>query len=215
MTKTNKITCLFLDIGNVLLTDGWDHHARKRAALEFNLELTEQEKRHHLVFETFEEGKLTLDDYLKIVIFYKKRPFTPSVFRRFMFAQSLPHPEMIELIRHVKIQHGLKIAVVSNEACELNAYRIKKYKLNEFVDFFISSCFVHIRKPDAEIFQLALDTAQVRAEHVMYIDDQPLFIEIAKEFGIAGICHTDYQSTLTQLTACGLNLGEGTPNGNP
>ena len=31
-TKT-KITCLFLDIGGVLLTNGWDHHARRRAAL--------------------------------------------------------------------------------------------------------------------------------------------------------------------------------------
>jgi hypothetical protein len=32
MKKATSITCLFLDIGGVLLTNGWDHHARKRAA---------------------------------------------------------------------------------------------------------------------------------------------------------------------------------------
>ena len=32
MKKATAITCVFLDIGEVLLTGGWDHHARERAA---------------------------------------------------------------------------------------------------------------------------------------------------------------------------------------
>ena len=32
MNKAPAITCLFVDIGGVLLTDGWDHPARERAA---------------------------------------------------------------------------------------------------------------------------------------------------------------------------------------
>ena len=65
MPKTTAITCLFLDIGGVLLTDGWDHHARKRAATNFKLEWAEMEDRHHLNFDTYEEGKLTLEEYLE------------------------------------------------------------------------------------------------------------------------------------------------------
>jgi len=53
------ITALFLDIGGVLLTDGWDHQARRRAAKNFKLEWAEMEERHRLTFETHEEGKLT------------------------------------------------------------------------------------------------------------------------------------------------------------
>ena len=41
MKKKNSITTLFLDIGGVLLTDGWDHHARKRAAVAFKLNWSE------------------------------------------------------------------------------------------------------------------------------------------------------------------------------
>src|SRR5579862_7601939 len=92
--KATAITCLFLDIGGVLLTNGWDHQARKRAAMEFNLDLTELEDRHHLTFDTYEEGKLKLEEYLGRVVFHQERSFTRAQFRRFMFAQSQPYPEM-------------------------------------------------------------------------------------------------------------------------
>jgi putative hydrolase of the HAD superfamily len=206
MKKAVPITTLFLDIGGVLLTDGWDHHARRRAAANFKLNLAEMEDRHQLNFDTYEEGKLTLKEYLGRVVFYRKRPFTFAQFRRFMFAQSKPHPKMIELAAELKARHGLKIAVVSNEARELNAYRIRKFKLDEFVDAFITSCFVHLRKPDADIFRLALDMAQTPARQVVYIENTPMFVQVAEGLGIRSILHTDYTSTRAKLSSLGLGL---------
>ena len=43
MKRSPEITALFLDICGVLLTNGWDHHARKRAATHFTLEVAEME----------------------------------------------------------------------------------------------------------------------------------------------------------------------------
>ncbi len=209
MKKAAAITCVFLDIGGVLLTNGWDHHARKRAATNFKLEWSEMEDRHHLTFASYEEGKLTLEEYLGRVVFYQRRPFTRAQFQRFMFAQSKPYPEMIELVARLKVRHRLKIGVVSNEARELNAYRIRKFKLEGFVDFFISSCFVHVRKPDADIFRLALDVAQLPARQVVYIEDTPMFVQIAGSLGIRSILHTDYTSTCARLASFGLHAGEG------
>jgi putative hydrolase of the HAD superfamily len=83
------------------------------------------------------------------VAFYQKRPFTRAQFRRFMFAQSKPYPEMIELVAQLKAPHGLETVVVKNEARELNVHQIQKFKLDGFVDSFISFCFVHIHKPVA------------------------------------------------------------------
>ncbi len=127
-----------------------------------------------------------------------------------MFAQSKPYPEMIELFAQLKVRYGLKIAVVSNEARELNAYRIRKFKLDRFVDAFISSCFVHIRKPDADIFRLALDIAQAPARQVLYIENTPMFVQIAEGLGIRSILHTDYKSTCAKLASFGLQ-NEGHP----
>ncbi len=204
MKRSAPITCVFVDIGGVLLTDGWDHHARKRAAAHFKLDWAEMEDRHHLTFDTFEEGKLTLEEYLGRVVFHQKRPFTRAQFRRFMFAQSKPYPEMIDLVAQLKVRHGLKIAVVSNEARELNAYRIRKFKLDRFVDAFISSCFVRVRKPDADIFRLALDITQAPARQVVYIENTPMFVQVAEGLGIRSILHTDYRSTCAQLASLGL-----------
>ena len=208
MKKATETTCLFLDIGGVLLTNGWDHDARKRAATNFKLELADMEDRHHLTFDTYEEGKLTLEEYLGRVVFYRKRPFTRAQFRRFMFAQSKPYPEMIELIRKLKAKYGLKIVVVSNEARELNSHRIRRFKLDGFVDSFVSSCFVHLRKPDADIFRLALDIVQAPARQVVYIENTPMFVQIAEGLGIPSILHTDYRSTCAKLASFGLQNDE-------
>ena len=204
MKGSTEITTLFLDVGGVLLTNGWDHHARRRAAKNFNLQWTEMEDRHRLVFETHEEGKITFEEYLGRVVFYKKRPFTRSQFRRFMFTQSKPYSEMLDLAAQLKVRYELKIAVVSNESREVNAYRIRKFKLNGFVDSFISSCFVQIRKPDADIFRLALDIAQTPARHVLYVENTPMFVQIAEGLGIRSILHTDYKSTCAKLASFGL-----------
>ena len=99
---------------------------------------------------------------------------------------------------------GLKIAVVSNESLELNAYRIRRFGLAKFVDSFISSCFVHLRKPDANIFRLALDITQTPAHRVLYIENTPMFVQIAEGLGISSILHTDCRSTRSQLASFGL-----------
>jgi putative hydrolase of the HAD superfamily len=199
-------TTIFTDIGGVMLTNGWDREGRRKAIKKFSLDPVETEERHHLTFDTYESGKISLEEYLRRLVFYKKRNFSPSDFRNFMFEQSRPFPDMLKLIRGIKEKYGIKIAVVSNEGRELNNYRIETFKLNEFVDFFISSCFVHFRKPDADIFKIALDIAQVTPERVIYIEDRPMFVEVADSLGIRGIIHKDYQTTSRLLASFGWEL---------
>ena len=204
-----RIMALFVDIGGVLLTDGWEHEARERAAKAFDLDFAGMESRHRAAFETYELGKLTVAEYLNLVVFYEARTFTISQFWTFMTEQSQPFPQMINLIAQLKARHGLKIAVVSNEARDLNAYRIETFKLATFVDFFVSSCFIHMRKPDPDMFRLALDLAQTPASQVAYIDDRPMFVGIAAALGIHGIHHMDYISTRDKLAALGLVCPDG------
>ncbi len=201
-----KITCLFLDIGNVLLTNGWGHESRFLAVDKFKLDKAEMEDRHKLTFDTYELGKITLDQYLDRCGFYKKRDFTHEDFKKFMFAQSKKLPGMKENMMLLKNKYNLKIAVVSNEGRELNEYRINKFKLKELVDFFISSCFVNYRKPDEDIFQMALDIAQVNKNEIVYIDDRQMFVDIAKSLGLKGIHHVSMEDTFSRLAKMGLTL---------
>jgi putative hydrolase of the HAD superfamily len=159
-----------------------------------------------LAFDPYESGKITLDAYLGLVVFDEKRPFTRAQFRSFMYAQSKPYPDMIELITRIKARYRLKVAVVSNEGRELNAYRVRKFKLDRFVDFFVSSSFVHLRKPDPEIWRLALDLAQTPVEQIVYLENTRMFVQVAEDLGIPSILHTDCESTRTRLASFGLRL---------
>lgn len=206
MTLSSPITTLFLDIGGVLLTNGWDRGIRTLASEKFVLDYKEMDERHHLTFDTYEEGKLSLDQYLDRVVFYQERSFSREEFKAFMYSQSQPFPDMIELMRSLKSQHSLQVAAVSNEGRELTVYRVGQFKLGTFIDFFVSSCFVHYRKPDEDMYRIALDIAQVRPEQVIYIDDRPMFVEVAQGLGIRGIIHRDYESTKKTLEAFGLSL---------
>ena len=201
-----KITTLFLDIGGVLLTNGWDRHMRRSAAEKFELDFEDMDERHHLTFNTYEEGDLSLDEYLSRVIFHQKRQFTREDFKAFMFVQSKPDTDMINMMSSLKKQYGLKIAAISNEGRELTVYRVKKFDLGSFIDFFISSCFVHFRKPDLRLYNLALDCAQVSTRESVYIDDRKMFVEVAEEIGLNGIHHKTYDSTRESLESLGLKI---------
>lgn len=201
-----QITTLFLDIGGVLLTNGWDRSARRRAAEKFGLDYDEMNERHHLTFDTYEEGKLSLESYLTRVVFYDKRPFSREDFKAFMFAQSRALPEMLELMKSLKEKHALEVGAVSNEGRELTVFRINKFNLKSFIYFFVSSCFVHFRKPDEDIYRIALDIAQAPPENTVYVDDRAMFVEVARGLGINGIHHQGYEATRAALAKYGLVL---------
>ncbi len=204
MSAISSIKALFLDIGGVFLTNGWDRAARKRAAEKFNLDYEQLNERHHLTFDTYESGKLSLDEYLDRIVFYEDRPYSRQEFTQFIMDQTGPFPDMIALVTEVKQRYGLKTIAVNNEGREINAYRIQQFGLNKFIDTFVSSCFVHFRKPDHDIFRLALDIAQVAPEHSIYIDDRAMFVREASSLGMHCIHHTSFANTRQALANFGL-----------
>jgi putative hydrolase of the HAD superfamily len=197
-------TALFLDIGGVLATNGWDRSMRRRAAEKFDLDFNEFDERHHLIFDAYELGRLSLDEYLERAVFYELRPFSREAFKSFMFAQSQALPAMIELVWQLKSRYRLQTAAISNEGRELSEYRIQALRLPRLIDFFVCSCFVHCRKPDIEIYRMALDIGQVAAEQTIYIDDRAMFVEAGRSVGMYGIHHVNAETTRANLARCGL-----------
>ena len=200
------ITHLFTDLGGVLLTNGWDHSLRHRTADRFGINSAEMDERHQLTYDTYESGKMGLAAYLDRVIFYEPRGFTREDVVDFILGEAHAFPEMIDLVCRLKARHGIKVAVLSNEGRELTADRIRRFRLDAFVDFFIVSCYVHFRKPDEDIFRVALDIAQADPRQVAYIEDRPMFVEVAASLGMHAIWHHGFESTREHLAGLGLTL---------
>jgi putative hydrolase of the HAD superfamily len=201
----DRIKTIFLDIGSVLLTNGWDRHSRKLASIKFNLDYEDFEARHEDIFALYEEGKVSLDYYLDKTVFYKEHTFSKDEFKAFMFDQSESYPQMINLFAKLKDKHKYKLAAINNEGLELSIYRIKKFSLNALFDFFITSCFVHMRKPDENIFKLALNLSYTKPNESLFIDDRSFNVETAAGLGINAFQHIDYESTKEKLSQFGFN----------
>jgi putative hydrolase of the HAD superfamily len=201
-----SITHLFTDLGGVLLTNGWDRGLRKLVASHFGIDPDEMDERHHLTYDTYEAGKISLSVYLQRVVFWEPRDFTEQQVVDFMLAQARCFPEMIEMYKRVKERNGLRVVVVSNEGRELTTDRIRRFNLREFVDIFVVSSYVHFRKPDEDIFRIALDVAQVEPSEVVYVDDRQMFAEVACRLGMHEVWHRDLASTREAFAALGLEI---------
>jgi putative hydrolase of the HAD superfamily len=193
----STIRALFWDVGGVLLTNAWDHTQRSQALKHFHLEEEEFRDRHEMVVSSFERGKITLDEYLDRTVFYRPRPFTRDAFRDYMYSLSQPIPGMLEFAQSLSGSGNYFMATINNESRELNYQRMEKFGLRKTFRLFVSSCFVGLRKPEAGIYQLALEITQIPAKECCFIDDRALNLECAAKLGM----YTLEMDTLQQLRA--------------
>ena len=183
----SAIRALFWEVGGVLLTNAWDHTQRTAALEHFRLDQEEFHDRHEMVVSSFERGKITLDEYLDRTVFYRNRAFTKDEFREFMFSLSQPFPEVLTFAQALAGSRKYFMATINNESRELNIYRIEKYGLKQIFRLFVSSCFVGLRKPERDIYRLAIETTQIPAEECCFIDDRSLNLEEAAKLGMKTI----------------------------
>ena len=181
------ITALFWDIGGVLLTNAWDRTERERAFANFHLDAHEFHSRHEMVVSSFERGKISLDEYLDQTVFYTSRSFTRDAFRDFMFSLSQPLPDRLPFAQALASSGRYFMGTINNESREVNRYRIEKFGLRPMFRVFFSSCFVGLRKPEREIYRLALETTQFPAEQCCFLDDRAINLEGATQFGMQTI----------------------------
>ncbi|MES2809100.1 MAG: HAD-IA family hydrolase [Bacteroidota bacterium] len=192
--EAGNLKILFFDIGGVLLSNGWGHESRKEASEKFGLDYDEVNALHNFIFNVYEIGSIDLDEYLDTVIFNHPRDFTREDFKEFVYRQSVELPSLAWL-KEWKKDCGFRVISINNEGKELNDYRVKKFKLHDFFDAFVSSCEVKMRKPDPGIWQLAMGIAQVQPNQCVYFDDRIMFVNAAQKLGIRAFLHTDLAST--------------------
>jgi putative hydrolase of the HAD superfamily len=182
-----NIDTIFWDNGGVVLTNAWGRAERREAVEKFHLDGEDFEDRHELMLNAFETGQASLDEYLQRTVFYRPRLFTPEEFKAFMFSQSKPYPETLQLLKQLAAKRRYLLAALNNESREINEYRIAQFGLRDYFAVFLSSCYLRVRKPDAAIYRLALEITQREPAECLMIDDRGLNLECARELGMQTI----------------------------
>jgi putative hydrolase of the HAD superfamily len=203
-----EISTLLWDVGGVLLTNGWDRTERAAVLEQFALDGAAFEQRHEVANDAWEKGLMTAEQYLLQTVFYEPRPFPPAAFLQAMKEQSvlLPHGA-IRILQELAASEEVELAILNNEARELNDYRIERFEFGRYFDVFLSSCYLGLRKPDPRIFELALDVLQRDPEEVAFIDDRAGNCAAAEALGIHAIQYQDESQCAQALERLGLGSG--------
>ena len=199
------ITHLFFDVGGVLGSSGWGADARAVAVEHFALDAQDFDRRHREVVGRWEEGRLTLDEYLDCTVFDVPRPFGREAFKAFMFAQSRPHPEVVAIAAALASSGRYRLATINNESAELNAHRLRAFGLAPIFSAFFSSCWLGVAKPARRIYELALAMAQAEPDRAVLIDDREQNLPPARALGMRAIRYTTPDRLRRDLAALGID----------
>lgn len=199
------ITHVFFDIGGVLGNNGWDQEQRAAAVRHFDLDAADLEDRHAESSPMLEQGRMTLDEYLRSTVFYRPRAFKLEEFRAYMLAQSTPFPETIELARTLARAGCYRLMTINNESAELNQHRLEQFGLRDIFITFFSSCWVGVMKPARRIYEVALAMSQAEPEQSVFIDDRDRNLIPAQDLGMRTIRFTDAPSLRQELAGLGVH----------
>jgi putative hydrolase of the HAD superfamily len=186
---------IFFDVGGVLGSNGWDRDEREKAIERFGLDAHDFQCRHEEVVSVWEEGRISIDEYLDITVFNQPRAFTRQEFVEFMYAQSVPDEAAIEIARELTGNTRYTLMTLNNESDELNRHRIVKFGISEIFEAFLSSCWLGVRKPTQKFYKRALGIAQADPATSLFIDDREQNLAPAKQLGI-GVLHFTSASQL-------------------
>jgi putative hydrolase of the HAD superfamily len=199
-----SISHIFFDIGGVLGTNAWSSPQRRRAVERFGLDPVEFEQQHRDAVGTFEQGRMSLDEYVDATVFYRDRDFSREEFVAFMRTESRPDQTTIAVARDIAATGRYRMMTLNNESLELNLYRIERFGLRDIFHAFFTSCWLGCTKPSHRIYQLALGISQAPPERAVFIDDREPNLMPARALGMRTIHFTTGDRLAGELAALGV-----------
>ena len=192
------IRAVFFDFGGVLMRTEFQA-PRQHLAERFKLDYDDIDK---IVFGSESArrasvGEITEEAHWVEVLKRLKRPASEiKSFSDEFFGGDIMDHNLVEYIRSLRgrIQTGL----ISNAWSGLREF-ITKEKIIDIFDTVVISAEVGVIKPEAKIYDIALEQAKVSAKEAVFVDDMKVNIEACEKAGMRGILFKDPQKTIDQL----------------
>jgi len=193
-----SIRAVFFDLGGVIVRTEFQA-PRQRLADRFGMDYDDLSK---LVFDgesgqRASTGEISSEEHWASVVQRLKRPASElATIREEFFAGDIVDRTLVEYIRSLRGKY--KTGLISNAWGDLRAFIVRE-KFDDAFDKMIISAEVGAVKPEAKIFQIALEQFGVSPKEAVFLDDFHVNIEGCEKVGIKGIHFKDPETALQQL----------------
>lgn len=178
------IKTLFFDLGGVLIDFSHEKMCTNIATLcDLNVTLVKCHLFEKNLSEMYERGVIDSDTLYRYFQELSSKSFT---YEELMEAASTifrEKEEMPPLLEGLK-RHGIKLFLLSNTCHAHIQYALAHFPFLQLFDGLILSYEVAARKPEAEIFEAALEKADATASSSFFTDDVEMHVQGAKAVGI-------------------------------
>jgi putative hydrolase of the HAD superfamily len=193
-----SLRALYMDFGGVLVRTV-DRAPRTQLAASLGLSTRDMEQ---IVFESPSAiqaavGAISEEQHWKNVIEALKLPESklPRVHEEF-FRGDFWDETLFDFVRGLR--KTIRTGLISNAWTGLRAV-IVKHRFEDAFDTMIISAEVQVAKPDARIYQLALEKLELAAGEAVFVDDVPSNVEAARAVGMQAIQFTQSQEVMEEI----------------
>lgn len=111
--------------------------------------------------------------------------------------------EMLSLISHLR--QSYHVVCFTNTEPEIAELNRRRGLFDYFEKAFISS-EMGLRKPDPRSYQMVLNELLIEPQQAIFVDNDPDYVQIAKELGINGILYQGMNLLKQELVSLGVNI---------
>ena len=193
-----KIRAVFFDFGGVIQRTEYQA-PRQQLAQRFGMEYDDIDK---VVFNSPSARQATVGEipvekhWEAVAKRLKIRKVDVAAVESEFFAGDIVDISILDYLR--SLRPHFKVGLISNAWSDMREYLIRK-KIDTIFDTLTISAEVGVAKPEARIYHLALEQAQVKANEAVFVDDVSANIEASKAVGMKGILFKDPQEAMEEL----------------
>ena len=199
---------IIFDMGQVLIKFDPDYFIARAGITDKNdIEILKREIYKSLEWSMMDRGTLSDEEASKIM-----EDRVPTHLKQYVSKLTcqwdrpiVPIPGAEELIRELKANNYC-IYLLSNASLNQKKYW-NDIPGSDCFDGTVVSSYIHLVKPQLEIYKHVLDKYNLKAEECVFIDDSTLNVEGAVYSGLKGIVfHGDYKEIREKLVSLGVNI---------
>ena len=193
-----KLRAIFFDFGGVIQRTEYQA-PRQQLAQRFGMEYEDIDK---LVFNSPSAVKATVGEvsekehWKAIAQRLKIKGDEIEKVEAEFFAGDMVDLSILQYLQSLRPRY--KVGMISNAWSGMREYLVRQ-KIDSAFDTLTISAEVGEAKPDAKIYLLALEQAQVKASEAVFVDDVAKNIEACEKVGMKGILFKDPNESMKQL----------------
>ncbi len=193
-----SIKALYFDMGGVIVRTG-DKTSRTQLAAEFGMTYAEMDK---FVFECetaalASVGKITeVEHWLEVTRRLKRPASEMPRLRETFFGGDAVDWEIVNFLRALRKTH--RTGLISNAWDGLRPWIVSQ-KFEDAFDYLTISADLGIVKPEARIYQHALEKLSVKADEAVFVDDVEKNIAACEALGMHGVLFRTSEQALADV----------------